>query len=119
MLKVFVDGSKKNVYKKYFVENQTSMASAKFLETVDGHKNVNIYLLKECLELTPEVVKIAKSVSKQMQLSKVDSNSAQGLICHYFPKSTVCISQRKHTSPKVSNSSKIIQKYAGRNILFS
>ncbi len=33
------------------MENQTSTALANFLETVDGCKNVNYYLLKECLKL--------------------------------------------------------------------
>ncbi len=46
---------------------------------------MNYFLLKAYLKLTAELVKIAKSLSKQTGLRKVNSNSAQALICHYFP----------------------------------
>jgi hypothetical protein len=71
---------------QFFVENQTSMASATFLDTVEGWENVLIDFWKKCLKLTPERAKMVKSMLIVNPLSKADSNRARALIRHNFPK---------------------------------
>ncbi len=46
-----IDGSMKKVYKKYFVENQTSKASIKLIKTAAGCEKLLYELLQKCLIL--------------------------------------------------------------------
>ncbi len=71
----------------YKLENQTSNAKAKYIETVEGCENVNENLFQNCLKVTnhPRTCEDGQININAKSLSKVDSNSAQTLISHYFP----------------------------------
>ena len=64
---------------------KTSKASIKFMKSVEGGDNFLYELLQKCFILTPELAKMAKSISKPNPFSKSDGNSAHALICYYFP----------------------------------
>ena len=78
-----VDSTIKKVLVQYFVKNQTSKLSRKFLGGLSGCYEVTKDHLDRCLTMLPDLHDIAKLVSKKKPLSKDESQRAQKRI-QYF-----------------------------------
>jgi hypothetical protein len=80
-----VNGEMKNALQQYFVENQVSKPSHKFLKAALGCEVLSRYLLLACIKIIPGLEGMKDTITSQSPLSKDDSEIAQGIIHQYFP----------------------------------
>ncbi|KAL3783186.1 hypothetical protein ACHAW5_008120 [Stephanodiscus triporus] len=79
-----INGEMKHALQQYFVKNQVSKPSTKFLNTTQGC-DLSRYLLLACIKIIPGLEDMKDGISSQTPLSKEDSEIAQAIILEYFP----------------------------------
>jgi hypothetical protein len=80
-----INGEMKNALQQYFVENQVSKPSHKFLKAALGCEDLSRYLLLACIKIIPGLEDMKDTISSHTPLSKEDSEIAQEIIHQYFP----------------------------------
>ena len=80
-----LNGEMKNALQQYFVENQVSKPSHKFLKAALGCEDLSRYLLLACIKIIPGLEDMKDTISSHTPLSKEDSDIAQEIIHQYFP----------------------------------
>jgi hypothetical protein len=87
LMQLISNGILKKVLMSYFVLGQKMKLSDKFLETVDGCKEVTRHIIVSCLEHhIPDLSLMKDEISAKKPLSMDDSNRAQQIILQLFPE---------------------------------
>ena len=87
LMQLVSDGTMKKGLTSYFVYGQIMKLSNKFLDTVDGCKEVSRFLLLSCLDPhIPDLSRMKNEMSCTKPLSKDNSIHAQQIILQLSPE---------------------------------
>lgn len=87
LIQLVSNSTLKKVLTSYFVPGQTMKLSDKFLETVDGCKEVSRHLIISCLDqYIPELSTMKDDISAKQPLSTDNSIRALQIILQLFPE---------------------------------